>query len=76
MQDGVTMYDSVKGFTNHSVVYMIYQNCKAYPRYLVTYSKWKLTTPDLSQEAIIKMPYNDIGLNLKKLYNLPNINEK
>ena len=30
-------YDSVKGFTNGSDVYMIYTNKKAYPEYLITY---------------------------------------
>lgn len=36
--DGVTLYDSVKGQTGGSDVYMVYNNCKAYPRYLVTYA--------------------------------------
>ncbi len=30
-------YDSVKGFTNNSEVFMIYANRKAYPEYLITY---------------------------------------
>jgi len=33
-----TLYDSVKGQTGGSDVYMVYNNCKAYPRYLVTYA--------------------------------------
>ena len=33
-----TPYDSVKGQTGGSDVYMVYNNCKAYPRYLVTYA--------------------------------------
>ena len=33
-----TPYDSVKGQTGNSDVYMVYNNCKAYPRYLVTYT--------------------------------------
>ena len=32
------MYDSVKGYTNGSDVYMVYHSSKAYPRYLVTYT--------------------------------------
>ena len=30
-------YDSVKGYTNGSDVFMIYSNNKAYPMYLITY---------------------------------------
>ena len=30
-------YDSVNGETNGSIVYMIYENSRAYPEYLVTY---------------------------------------
>ncbi|KAF0984709.1 hypothetical protein FDP41_000608 [Naegleria fowleri] len=30
-------YDSVKGFTGDSDVYIVYQNSKAYPSYLITY---------------------------------------
>ncbi len=30
-------YDSVKGFTGNSDVFMIYANKKAYPEYLITY---------------------------------------
>lgn len=33
-----TPYDSVHGNTNGSDVYMVYHSCKAYPRYLVTYT--------------------------------------
>ena len=32
------MFDSVKGYTKGSDVYMVYQFNKAYPRYLVTYT--------------------------------------
>ena len=32
------MFDSVKGHTNGSDVYMVYSPNKAYPRYLVTYT--------------------------------------
>jgi len=31
-------YDSVSGETNFSVVYMVYENGRAYPEYLITYS--------------------------------------
>jgi hypothetical protein len=31
-------YDSVSGETGNSVVYMIYENGRAYPEYLITYS--------------------------------------
>ncbi len=31
-------YDSVKGFTNGSEVYMLYGNCLAYPAYLIRYT--------------------------------------
>lgn len=30
-------YDSIKGFTNGSDVYMVYSNNKSYPRYLISY---------------------------------------
>ena len=30
-------YDSVNGETNGSIVYMIYENSRAYPEYLITY---------------------------------------
>ena len=30
-------YDSIKGHTNGSDVYMVYSNNKSYPRYLITY---------------------------------------
>ena len=30
-------YDSVNGETNESIVYMIYENSRAYPEYLITY---------------------------------------
>jgi hypothetical protein len=33
----VERYDSVKGHTGGSDVYMIYANRKAYPEYLITY---------------------------------------
>jgi hypothetical protein len=33
----IDRYDSVKGFTGNSEVYMIYSNKKAYPEYLITY---------------------------------------
>lgn len=33
----IDRYDSVKGFTNGSDVYMVYSNKKAYPSYLITY---------------------------------------
>jgi len=33
-----TAYDSISGNTDGSDVCMIYQNQKAYPRYLVTYT--------------------------------------
>ena len=32
------MYDSIKGQTGGSDVYMVYHSSKAYPRYLVTYT--------------------------------------
>jgi len=35
--DYKTHYDSVKGHTNGSDVYMVYANEKCYPRYLVTF---------------------------------------
>jgi len=37
--DGVR-YDSIMGRTGNPIsdVYMVYNNCKAYPRYLVTYT--------------------------------------
>lgn len=31
-------YDSIKGFTNGSDVYMVYANKKTYPEYLITYT--------------------------------------
>jgi hypothetical protein len=31
-------YDSVSGETGNSIVYMVYENGRAYPEYLVTYS--------------------------------------
>jgi hypothetical protein len=30
-------YDSVKGYTGNSDVYMVYANQKCYPKYLITY---------------------------------------
>ena len=36
--NGGAMYDSVKGNTGNSDVYMVYHPSKAYPRYLVTYT--------------------------------------
>ena len=30
-------YDSVRGFTNKTDVYMVYANQKCYPRYLITF---------------------------------------
>ena len=33
-------FDSVKGHTKGSDVYMVYMPNKAYPRYLVTYTAW------------------------------------
>jgi hypothetical protein len=33
----IDRYDSVKGFTGGSDVFMIYSNKKAYPEYLITY---------------------------------------
>ena len=34
-------YDSVKGHTGGSDVYMVYANRKAYPEYLITYKETK-----------------------------------
>jgi hypothetical protein len=34
----VERYDSVTGITNGSRVYIVYENNKAYPLYLITYS--------------------------------------
>jgi len=31
-------YDSIKGVTKNTNVYMVYQNKKAYPEYLITYT--------------------------------------
>ena len=33
----IDRYDSVKGYTGGSDVYMVYSNKKAYPSYLITY---------------------------------------
>ena len=35
--DQKTYYDSIKGHTGNSYVFMVYANEKCYPRYLVTY---------------------------------------
>lgn len=37
-------FDSVKGNTNGSDIYVIYANKKTYPEYLITYTAWKLST--------------------------------
>lgn len=37
--DQKLLYDSIKGFTNGSEVYMVYANRKAYPSYLITYKQ-------------------------------------
>ena len=31
-------YDSIQGFTNNSNIFIIYENSRAYPQYLVTFS--------------------------------------
>ena len=36
--DGFTSYDSVKGFTNGSTVYVVYDQWRSYPSYLITYN--------------------------------------
>ena len=33
-----TRYDSVKGFSNDSDIWILYENSRAYPQYLITYS--------------------------------------